>query len=316
MTLDSDHKFLDENIERNRLDDYYCFKDGYTPTYSQIELRASIYPERTNPWVLMEMQKRKQEEEEERRRIAAAELERARPRTPGVPQPGDWLQDQRTFDALIGMELYVFVRNGPHRCLDKDRRVFLKCLDPREVLPGYPTIHVVSKKEADIKKLTKFSTVRILPSDICVPDAAPLPNGHPICLKVPQSGEDATSLYFVYKGDHFGKIGRRVSFVKPPPDALYTSTGRFILQRVEFERERGNRGWKLTESVTGEAFEVHRNALVVIHEPSGIHSRGEKLIEPYRAEYLKLVLPEFTPLVVPTIAYTPMAGPMIPGAGI
>jgi hypothetical protein len=92
---------------------------------------------------------------------------------------------------------------------------------------------------------------------------------------------------------------------------MFTSTRLFILQRIELDRQRESRGYKFSETVTGESFEIHRNDLVVIHEPRNLHETGEKLIAPYRADYLKQVTPEFTPIVVPKMAYLPRAGPSL-----
>ncbi|KAF9070965.1 hypothetical protein BDP27DRAFT_1362197 [Rhodocollybia butyracea] len=287
---ESDHKFLDQDVVRNRVNDYYSFKDGYTPKFSAEETLSLICYKDTSAIVELE-----QWEEQIQRHIAAGELERTQPLTPGAPQraphPGDWLEDSRTFDALRGFEFYVFIWEGPLKGdvgIKADRRVWLSRLGEQEVLPGQPTIHILTKDELDTRKQTIFRSMRILPGDICVPEAESLSNGHPISFRVPQSGAEAMGLYYVWEGAHCGKLGRRIGFVKPPPDSTYTSTGLFILQRVEFKRERQSRNWVFRESITGERFQVHRNNLIVVHEPIGLHKKAEELILPYRLDYLRM----------------------------
>ncbi|KAF9064384.1 hypothetical protein BDP27DRAFT_1367210 [Rhodocollybia butyracea] len=260
LRRESDHKLLNQDVVRNRVNDYYSFKDGYTPKFSAEETLSLIRYKDTSAIVELEQQE-------------------------------EQIQHSRTFDALRGFEFYVFIREGPLKGnvgIKADRRVWLSHLGEQEVLPGQPTIHVLTKDKLDTRKQTIFRSMRVLPGDICVPKVESLSNGHPISFRVPQSGAEAMGLYYVWEGAHFGKLGRRIGFVKPPPDSTYTSTGLFILQHVEFKRERQSRNWVFRESIMGERFQVHRNNLIVVHEPIGLHKKAKELILPYRLDYLRM----------------------------
>jgi hypothetical protein len=171
-------------------------------------------------------------------------------------------------DVLQGLQVFVQVKTGPYAS-DVDLPLSLVHVrGPEPSLPGFVQFYYRKNRKAQ----ATGEQVRIQPSDVASLDSV-------YTKELPIGAEKSRGLYFVFRGDHAGKLVRRVSHVVEPGLYIYPT---FICLQVHITRE----GAKFKELHSLEPhFHVHRDNLLVVDYPRTLNKKGNEALEQIRASY-------------------------------
>lgn len=241
---------------------YYSFKSGYTPTYSEAEERKFRLPRRIHPLAAfqIELNQENRAQQEAETRLAAMRQD-----LQAFPQ-SHWLQDQRFVDALKGLEVNVIVRQIPG-C-----RGFVGPCQVPVSLKNSTVVNweldiprpVFIQHRPDRKKRVSGTQYVVNPTDI--------PSLNETFSNSDGSGtQGVRGLYLVIRGSHTAKLVRRVIHIEDP--------GLYIFPRMKAQAvELVCKGKKVVGEVhvPEPVLTVHRDDVLVVEETQAFHEQGNK----------------------------------------
>lgn len=259
---------------REDLKSYYCFKDGYEPKYSEIEIRAIMKRKDTkqathlaqiasqsapggntprgSPRNSPEPPTQNESPPPSNVPPPAPSQQPPEPSQPPAPlQPSYWILDHRIVEGVGDLRFYVRIWEGPWANHDKDQVVHYRNLDGQLQLRVTP----------DLKKPSVSEVVD--PAHICCA-------GKFRTSEVAQLPNNAQGLYVIVEGAHIGKIVRRVNHLPEPPGNKF-----FVCKRIKVKKSQKTYDQSLMPDAV---FVAHRDQLLEICESKAMKKAGNALV--------------------------------------
>ncbi|KIK54693.1 hypothetical protein GYMLUDRAFT_249219 [Collybiopsis luxurians FD-317 M1] len=275
-------KWLDLNLVRNAeslqflhdskfsgLDNYYCFRSGYTPTYTSIQSAAILtHDVRQCANLLFD-------------KVIEADAKEYKMQLRGLllldpPLLDKWILSPVWHLSLHDLEFNIIIHHGPHAS-PRDQLVYLVLSDGR--------LQVRMSLNQKDKRRSRY--VEIHAEDICN-----IPPGGMRTNAVSQKGYNARGLYLIADADkvslhcHVSRLVHRVSDVACNDTGnLITGDGMYLVQRVNLCPLLGQIGYDKEVMVEEELFVIHYLFLLLVHLSATLNAAGNKKMYKIRTKH-------------------------------
>ncbi|KIK60620.1 hypothetical protein GYMLUDRAFT_244193 [Collybiopsis luxurians FD-317 M1] len=257
------------------LDNYYCFRSGYTPIYTSVQSTAILTHDiRQHVNLLFD-------------KVVEADAKEYKMQLRGLllldpPLPDKWILSPVWHLSLHDLEFNIIIHYGPHAS-PQDQLVYLVLSDGR--------LQVCMSLNQKDKRRSRYIEIHV--EDICN-----IPPGGMRTNVVSQKGYNARGLYLVADADkvslhrHVSRLVCRVSDVAHDDTGnLIAGDGMYLVQRVNLCPILGRIGYNEEVMVEEEPFAIHYLFLLLVHLSATLNAAGNKKMYEIRIKHGGWMLP-------------------------